>query len=479
MKSFLLTFPAVCPGRSAFYINTLHIYFFILLCGGPSILRAQQFDWAWASTIHGTHSDIIQEVKPDIHGEILVVGNFYSTAIQWGDTMLINPFENNYNGLYVGKVNTQKKLLWSKSIFCNAGDDKSDVLFRSAAVNDFGESFIAGHVYRGGISINSFELDYAGYHSSGFITRFTRNGDVEWAHIFEDGCDVTSVVPDHSGGFYIMGNMYWYCDSIDFGDTTIINAIQENQAYIAHYNKDNTVDWAKLAKGYINGISGQLTEDENLLIIGSYQINGFLHTLTIDGNVITCPPDVYRCKFFSVITLEGHLQWLKNISEQEIGANCIDSRQNAFTLDISFSDSILVLQEDTIIAGTHYSTRCLATFDTDGNYLYHGDTLPFQFGNAFYNIFRSPAGNWYATFLLNSSVICNTDLLTNIAGSADPAIMQVDSNMQSLDCYQQDLTNKAFDPVLCWDRFGNIIMRGSYSGDTLVFGTDVLTNYQF
>ncbi|MBK7440832.1 MAG: hypothetical protein IPI65_04670 [Bacteroidetes bacterium] len=72
-----------------------------------NIAYGQQFNWGWASQVHGNYNDEIQKVSTNAKGEMLVSGAFFSSAIQWGDTMLINPYENDAVGVYFGKVNTQ------------------------------------------------------------------------------------------------------------------------------------------------------------------------------------------------------------------------------------------------------------------------------------------------------------------------------------------------------------------------------------
>lgn len=461
----------------------VRLYFpvFLTICITVGSLRVsgQEFNWSWASQIHGTHTDAINKVNTNILGEILVTGTFYSTAVAWEESILINPYENNYNGIYVGKLNTQGALQWSKSIFCAPGNYHSDVYFRDAQLNAFGESFVSGKVYRSGIAIDTFILEMEeDYSASGFLTRFSKNGDVVWAHIFEDGTEVSSIVPDNNGGFYIMGNMYWYCDAIDFGDTIIYNTISTNQAYIAHYNNDNTVDWAKLVSGYVNAIKGQLTPEEELLVLGVYQVNGWLDTLSIDGQTVACPWENWNCDFFAKIDADGEVQWVKNIADQEMAVNGYYSGENEFTLLISFSAGFIDIQGDTIQSVNADGTGYLATFDLNGNFR-NGDTIAYKFNGEFYDLYKSPAASWFIDFMLDDSVLCHTEMLSNTPGRDDPVLMQVDSNLNSIDCFQQAADHSAWISGISWDKFGNMIMTGSFSGDTLIFNTDELVNYQF
>lgn len=443
-----------------------------------TVTYSQEFNWGWANQIHGTHVDDIDEVNTNTRGEILVSGGFYSTAIQWEDSMLINPFENYSNGIFLGKLNTQGELQWTNQIFSVPSNYRSDVYFRDAELNAFGESFISGHVYRNGIAVDTLILytpdDYS---SSGFITRFDANGNIVWGHIFEDGCDVDAVVADPYGGFYIMGNMYWYCDKIDFGDTVIHND-SENQAYIAHYNKDNTIDWAKLIQGHVYDIRGALTNNDELLISGNYQINGFLDTLTIDDITITCPLSTYYCSFWGQLNTEGEVQWLHNIAEEDIVFYGTYLFKEGYKQIMWFEDPSVTIQGNTFYEepGAYYSA-IMVSFDMSGDFLY-ADAIPLTIGGENYYPFKSPTDNWFVTLALRDSVDCEDEFLYNIDESDDVVVMQIDTEFNSLACYHQELNSFANSPRLIWDRFGNILMIGNFSADTLVFGEDVLTNYQ-
>ena len=474
-------FPCIGIGRGKRqFIYTIVFCFYLLLSNWNTVVYGQHFDWSWASQVHGTHTDAINEVNSNIKGDILVTGTFYSTAIDWDNTIVVNPYENESNGIYLGKLNTQGELLWTNKIFRAPGNSSTSIYFNDADLNALGESFVSGHVYYNGIIVDSviYPTD-DNYSSSGFVTRFDTNGKIVWVHVFEDGCDVNSVVADPYGGFYIMGNMYWYCDKINFGDT-ILNSIEsENQAYIAHYNNNNTVDWAKLVQGHVENIHGQLTNNGDLLISGDYQINGYLDTLTIDDLTITCPPSVYFCSFWGLLNLEGDAQWLYNIAEQDISVTTKYITNDGYQQRISFYDPFIIVQGDTIYAnGGGYTSIILAEFDFNG-VLQKVRNIPDSYYGEYYYLYKSPFDKWFASISLTNTIVCGGEILINESLDSDPVLMELDTAFNSISCYQQELNYSSDNAqFINWDRFGNMIMVGNFSGDTLVFGEDVLTNYQ-
>lgn len=453
--------------------------FYFLLSNWNTIVYGQYFDWSWASQVHGLHTDVINEVNTNFKGDILVTGSFYSTAIDWDNTILVNPHENISNGIFLGKMNTQGKLLWTNQIYSTPGGYLYSATFNDADLNASGDCFVSGHISNNGITVDS--INYPApedYNSSGFVTRFDTNGKIIWGHVFEDGCGVNSVVADPYGGFYIMGNMYWYCDKINFGDTILSNNISENQAYIAHYKKDNTIDWAKLVHGHVEEIRGQLTNNGDLLISGDYIINGFLNKLTIDDFTIICPPSIYYCSFWGLLNLEGNAQWLYNIAEQDIISTNEYYTKEGYQQRIIFKDPFIIVQGDTIYAnGAFYNSSILASFDLNGVFQNAINTPP-TFNGIYYNLYKSPSDAWYASLGLTETISCGDGVLTNASLSSDPVLMQLDNEFNSVDCYQQELNYTNNVPRITWDRFGNMIMVGSFSGDTLVFGDDLLINYQ-
>ncbi|MBK7443229.1 MAG: hypothetical protein IPI65_17480 [Bacteroidetes bacterium] len=157
-------------------------------------MYGQHFDWSWASQVHGTHTDAINEVNSNIKGDILVTGTFYSTAIDWDNTIVVNPYENESNGIYLGKLNTQGDLLWTNKIFCSPNDYLSSPHFNDADLNDAGDSFVSGSILYNGITVDSVVYPAPeDYNYSGFVTRFDNNGKLTYAHVFEDGANVNSV----------------------------------------------------------------------------------------------------------------------------------------------------------------------------------------------------------------------------------------------------------------------------------------------
>lgn len=465
--------------KSRLRIIKLICLLFIFILGNISISIAQQFNWTWVSQVHGTHMDEINAVKSNIRGELLVAGTFYSTAIQWQNTTLINPYENQHNGIYLGMLNTQGNLLWTNSIFCAPDTYISDAYIYDAELNNFGESFISGHVYRNGIIIDTTEILIDDeYSSSGFITKFDAYGNLVWGHVFEDGCNVTSVVADTDGGFYIMGNMYWYCYSIDFGDTILENIPNGNQAYIAHYFSDNTLDWVKTVHGYISDIQGLLTQSNGLLVYGTYQINGYLDTLTIDTLSIQCPFSTYYCSFWGQLNNKGEVQWLKNVAQEDLSVSNLYKTKEGYKRFVWFEPPYIICGADTIFGETEsYYAGAILSFDQQGDFE-NSNSVPIKLGNDFYQLYYSPNDECYAALLLYDSVLCQDAYIVNHALKNDPVILQMDTDFNSIDCYQQDLNYLSYDPAITWDRFGNMILIGSFSADTLEFGDAILTNYQ-
>jgi len=276
-----------------------------------------------------------------------------------------------------------------------------------------------------------------------------------------------------------MGTMYWYCESIDFGDTILNAKNNDNQAYIAHYNSNNTIDWAKLVEGYVEFIRGQLTTNGDLLISGDYKINGYLDTLTIDNLTITCPPSIYFCSFWGKLNMDGDAQWLYNIAEQDIGITTKYITKEGYQQRIIFYDPFIIVQGDTIYGnGAGYTSFILAEFDFNG-VLQKVRNIPDSYYGEYYYLYKSPFDKWFASISLTNTIVCGGEILINESLDSDPVLMELDTAFNSISCYQQELNYSSDNAqFINWDRFGNMIMVGNFSGDTLVFGEDVLTNYQ-
>ncbi|MFZ1634018.1 MAG: T9SS type A sorting domain-containing protein [Chitinophagales bacterium] len=464
--------------------NRLSIYVIIYSCYALifhpcNVAYGQQFNWGWASQVHGNYNDEIQKVSTNAKGEMLVSGAFFSSAIQWGDTMLINPYENDAVGVYFGKVNTQGELKWANKIFCAPGYWETDLFFRDADINNFGESFVAGHITYYGIMVDTLILNVDGgdNSNSGFAARFDANGKITWAHIYEDGCDVANIIADNYGGFYITGTLRYYAQ-VDFGDTILYNPLTETQAYIAHYNSNNVVDWAKLIQGKVNEIHGQSIKNDEILIYGDYESYVDVNQLTIDDFSITCMSETANCSFWGKLNIMGEVQWLHNVADEPITVYNRFEVQDGYKQFISFDRPYITVLGDTVYSDAeYYYTNRMLSFDRNGFFL-GADIMPQQIGNAASQLYIAPTGNWYATLNLIDSVSCGENIIYNTSIKSDPVVLELDDAFNAIDCYHQELEYSSHSPVINWDRFGNKVMTGSFSGDTLQFGPDVLTNLQ-
>jgi hypothetical protein len=140
---------------------------------------------------------------------------------------------------------------------------------------------------------------------------------------------------------------------------------------------------------------------------------------------------------------------------------------------------LLLCRGDTIYAnGAGYTSFILAEFDFNG-VLQKVRDIPDSYYGEYYYLYKSPFDKWFASISLTNTIVCGGEILINESLGSDPVLMELDTAFNSISCYQQELNYSSDNALfITWDRFGNMIMVGNFSGDTLVFGEDVLTNYQ-
>lgn len=232
---------------------------------------------AWAKRAGSTENlesgeDIA--VLPD--GSTLVTGDFHSTATfgqgESGETVL--PWVWDYD-IFVAKYNADGTLAWAKA----AGGTSADVSYGIAALPD--GSAVATGAFYGTATFNAGESCETTLTSAGrwdiFIARYNPDGTLAWAkraggsYLFGDWGlgiaaldDGSALVTGYFSGTAIFGQG-------ESGETTL-TSVGYADIFVARYNPDGTLAWAKRA-GSID--SGDFGRDIAVLPDGTAFITGF------------------------------------------------------------------------------------------------------------------------------------------------------------------------------------------------------------
>jgi uncharacterized delta-60 repeat protein len=207
---------------------------------------------------------------------IIVTGYFYSSAIfgqgEINETTLVS---NGERDSFLAKYNPNGTLVWAKQ----AGGELSDwsnaiTAFSDSSITLTGSFYSASAIFGPG-ELNQTQLTSVGL-SDIFIARYNSDGTLLWAKraggADEDCSRAVTSLTDLST--VITGD--FYSNPITFGqgepDSTVLNCAGQSDIFIASYNPDGTLAWAKGIGGEMwdTGFGITRLQDDSIVITGSF-----------------------------------------------------------------------------------------------------------------------------------------------------------------------------------------------------------------
>jgi len=321
---------------------TLIFFFFT-----PQIY-SQSPGWLWAKSAGGIHNEEAKSIATDASGNVYATGYFASDSITFGSITLVNPHGGEFNTFLV-KYDSQGNVLWAKSPRGTGGNEAYSV-----GVDASGNSYITG-VFTNPLLI--FGSDTATYYggSTIFLAKFDVNGNFLWVRSAGGGWfDFSySVAVDASGNICIAGS--YSSPSISFGAYHLINLINSgssNDLFIAKYDSNGNVIWARRAGGTKNDIGYSIATDHsgNVYISGGFTS----HTISFDTITFTNPnANFFNLELFVVkYNATGNVVWAKSaggVNSDQARSIAVDTADNVYIAG-SFSSPTITF--DTITLNT-------------------------------------------------------------------------------------------------------------------------------
>lgn len=138
----------------------------------------------------------------------------------------------------------------------------------SIGVDGTGNCYVTGWFAGPFVQFGSTVLNNPGYSHEIFIAKFDANGNVMWAKQSIGGGHAYDIQTDINGNSYITGPHF---GNIKFGDTTLLSTAH-NDIFVAKYNSSGIVEWARSAGGDKNDIAMGITVSSkgNVFVTGNY-----------------------------------------------------------------------------------------------------------------------------------------------------------------------------------------------------------------
>ncbi len=439
--------------------NYILVFILVALFG-----KSQVFPWAKSASRTGGGSGEGYSVSTDASGNVFITGDYTGPAIAFGTNTLTN--SGSGSAIFLTKYDANGNVLWAKGAGGISGDGAYSVC------NDpSGNAFISGYFTSSTIAFGTNTLSSIG--SSGiFITKYNVSGVALWAKS-PGGTGTnyaTGTSADATGNVFITGN--YSSPSLSFGTTTLTNTSGNSSLFIAKYDANGNVLWAKSSTGTNPDYSNSVSTDAggNAFITGTFNSP----TVAFGTNTLT-NTGAGAAVFLVKYDPNGNVLWAKTaggISSDEGRSVSSDASGNSFITG-EFSSPNIIFGTYTL-TNVGVSNLFITKYDSNGNVLWAkgvgGSTNDIGYSISTYS------SGVYVTGSFNSPTIAfGTNTLTPPLGSTDPMFVALyDLNGNAI-CAEALSSGADDQNGISADNFGNAYVTGDFFSNPFIVGTNILT----
>lgn len=266
--------------------------------------------FTWASQLGGGLGDIAHSLAIDLHGDIVVVGQFAGTADFDPSPAvfhLVAPGNFGSDGFAV-KLNQQGQLAWAKQL----GGTNSDIA-TEVSLSHNGSIYIGGHFRAtadmdpgpGTSMISSSGGDDA------FVLKLDSSGQFLWTHKFGNtGFDLcNSLTSEPQGGVIMTGPFQNTLDADPGPGTELLTASGNVSSYLIHLDSNGQFGFALALKGSANVNTRHIRSrsDGNIYVSGNHNGTSILDP---SGSAATVVTNGVEDAFLLALDAAGNTRWL-------------------------------------------------------------------------------------------------------------------------------------------------------------------------
>lgn len=208
------------------------------------------------------------------------------------------------------------------------------------AVDRFGNTFVTGY-FRDFAYFGKEEIEGKG-EADIFIAKLDRVGNVLWVRQVGGTADdfARGVTIDDEGNVYITGA--FQSQKIDFGDGKVIEKTSDSEIFVAKYDPQNRLVWARTAGSGPGGAGNDISLDleGNVYVTGYFYGTGLFEDLTLQNAGYV---DIFVARYDPA----GNLVWVRQIggpSDDVASAVHVDEQGSIF-LAGAFSETMQIAQK--------------------------------------------------------------------------------------------------------------------------------------
>jgi uncharacterized delta-60 repeat protein len=268
----------------------------------------------WAKRAGGSDRDRSKEVTKLFGNSTVVVGFFYGSAtFAPGEPNQIVLNSDGDSDIFIARYNLDGKLIWAKRV----GGAGHDICSGITTLTDNSTVVIgtfAGTATFGQGEPNQTVLSSAGECDS-FIARYNPNGTLAWVKCAgEPNFDVSWAITTLSDNSTVVIGSFYGTATFGSGEPnkTIITSAGGMDIFIARYNPNGTLAWAKSAGGSESDACWAITSlsDNSIVVTGLF--NGFAIFGSSELNQTSLTSTGCDDIFIARYNPDGLLEWVKS-----------------------------------------------------------------------------------------------------------------------------------------------------------------------
>lgn len=458
-----------------------------ILCSN-CLLKAQAPACLWAKHSVGSNvHELASCITADASGNSIVAGTFGGGSVVFGATTLTNAAAGGgTDDFFLVKYDAAGNIIWA-----NSYGGTQDELPRSINTDLSGNIFVTGTYRSSSILFGSFTLPNIGNEDL-FVVKFSPAGTVLWAKraggsMYDVGAGIAT---DASGNSFVTG--HFQSNTIAFGAITLTNTTTTGfvDLFLVKYDPLGVVVWAKKAGGtsYDYGQGVSVDPSGNIIVSGSFRSPTIVFgTTTLTCNTSSGTNDFFVAKY----DLAGNVLWAKEAGEDysedgSSGVSC-DASGNVVVTGYYTSPAITFGAITLPSGGASglYTNIFVVKYDSSGVVMWAKAGYGSEGDNdVSKDISIDPAGNIFIAGYFDHSTITfgSLTLLASETGLGyDFFLIKYDGAGNEMwvmsgvtggpsGGYLEDANG------MCLDPSGNIFIAGSFTSETITFGSTVLTN---
>jgi hypothetical protein len=362
----------------------------------------------WAKSVGGSDSadeDAGYGVTSLSDNSVVITGMFSGSATfgqgEINQTVLTSA---GLNDIFIARYDPDGSLAWVKQ----AGGVDNDQCFTLIRVS--GDSIVSCGYFRGSAAFGSGNPNQTILTSAGscdiFIAKYNSDGTLEWAKSAGGLSDefpwgITKISSDS----IVLAGCFSGTTTFGPGDINqaILTSTGGNDIFIARYNSDGSIAWAKQAGGLSNdsayGITS--TDDDSIVVTGNFQNGAVFGRWEINETVLYSTG--YSDIFVSKYNPNGTLVWVKNSGGNQFNSgNSIVALSDNSTVVTGFFQGTATFGKsepnETVLSTEDFTSDVfLARYNTDGTLDWAKNTGSTWYDDAGNSIARSPDNTVVAT----------------------------------------------------------------------------------